>query len=137
MKRIVYGAASAILTRDQGVIVSRVYGVVTSEAAHQLIAHITAFGGLANVVRYDSAVVTIAPDRLLEISRGASGGTPTAVVASADQLGMFSAYAASAMNAGILKAAFATDTEARSWASQQAAVRAHWLALRRALRSAP
>ena len=137
MKRFVCGAASAVVWHDQGLIVSKVCGLVTEAAASQLIARISAFAGLANVVRYDSAVVTISPQRLLEISRGAGGSAPTAVVASADQIGMFSAYAASAMSAGILKAAFATDAEARRWASRQAEVRAHWLALRHALRSAP
>ena len=141
MSRYVCGAASAVVTSDSGVTVARVSGVVTAASAGDLIARISARarlgGALANVVFYDSALMAVTHDRLLAASRVSSGSTPTAIVASADQMPMFTSYAAAAMGAGILKAAFATEAEARRWASQQAEVRAYWLSLRRALRSEP
>lgn len=92
---------------------------------------------LVNVVDCSACTMAIDLPALLDAGRqvGTMSGphvTPTAIVSSPDDLPMFRAYCSTAMQHGILKAAFASFAPALAWAQAEAEVRARWQSQRSA-----
>lgn len=136
MRRYTYNTASVSASLDGLIGVGIITGVVSGANARQIIADSVTWGGgpapLANLVNYQGAVVAIQADKLLMAAKmaGRLGGimaTPTAIVATADQIEMFRDYAELSMQAGVLKAAFTNPADARRWAARQAVIRGQWL----------
>jgi hypothetical protein len=132
MFTLTYGMAAVSCRSDRGTTLARVGGLVVESAAGEIVRAIEGLSAQCaasgQVVVY-SAQVLISPDRLFEAAQ-ASGRAklPTALVVGPDQIELFRAYSRLALQAGVLKAAFLTEQEAREWLDQAAAVHAYRLA---------
>ena len=135
MRNFVYALAAVSVGCEGRVSVARVTGLVTPTSSTQIMGDSAQWGGLqrplVNVVDYLAATVAVYPDQLfLTAARVLApfGGivTPTALVASPDQLPMFTKYASIAMSAGHIKYVFSTVEDALRWAARQQVVRLQW-----------
>lgn len=123
-----------------GVVVANVTGLVTEVSAAQIIgdARKWAKEPLAQVVSYrDSRVGLCASTLFKAAQRAHASSTPTALVVPAGQYEMFRTYVQMHVAQGIHKAAFISESEARRWAAEQAAVQDYWRRLERSRRSFP
>ena len=132
MFTLTHGMAAVSCRSDRGTTLARVRGLVVPSSVGQIVRSIEGLsaecGASGQVVIY-SAQVLISPDDLFSAAQ-ASGRDklPTALVVSSEQIDLFRAYARLALRAGVLKAAFLTEQEARVWLDQAAAVHAYRLA---------
>jgi hypothetical protein len=123
------GAAMVSCQSDRGTTLAHVGGLVVPSSAAEVVRSIEAVsevsGSSGQVVVY-SAQVLIAPDRLFKAAQSSGRDKlPTAVVVRPDQIELFRAYAKLAMAAGVLKAAFLSEQQAREWVDQAVLVEAY------------
>lgn len=125
------GLASISTVVDRRIGVHRVSGVVTPNSIAGLVQHARRDPSPVMVVSYVEAAIAIEPDKMFSYAwrsgeEAAPMEAPAALVVRPDQLALFRQYAQTALHSGILRAAFTSTDEARSWASEQAAVQEQW-----------
>ena len=130
MQTFKHGTAKVLCLARGGVTYARVSGLVMGATAGVVISSIAGLSSAeeatGQVVVYDAPVL-LAPDSLFAVAKSGGGSLPTALVVGPDQIDMFRAYSRLAMQAGILKAVFLTETLAFEWVAQAALVHAYQL----------
>ena len=140
MGKWAYCSAAVSARSENGIVFAAVDGIVTPTSAALIIADSVNWSRhrLAQVVRYDRAVVNMSAEVMFAAAMKAKpGGTPTALVVSDQQLPVFREYSQMHADRGVMKAAFTSSEAAQRWAADQARVRESWGRWSRALAALP
>lgn len=125
----VYPTAQVSAQVEVGICFLSVRGVVTPRAGGLILAENARWlgecGARAQVVDYSRACLALDLDALLAALQGGrdispSMHTPTALLANADQMTLFTSYARASADLGIVRAPFIGADDARRWAAAQA-----------------